>query len=562
MSSHKLEDRIQAFRWKLGIPGGGEDEAELCRLWVAMQRDSAEFATAVDLAASRLGMLLASAIKAKITGRPSSTYAWAEGLADVFTKWALDNERAVMPKVSGVLRTALDDRSRPLQPPTTTVQHPQAGQPPPRPRPSLTPNPAGPPPKAREYPKSPAMPPPPPLPPLDPPAAPAWRYIEPPATPEPHSEFDARTCDAPPPGMQMIGARVRGKKHKHDGTHCDDWFEFATAGPWTLIAVSDGAGSKKLSRVGARAACKTAAHEMTADLTNYRLAERTTADEWTAALQSTELGPTFPDDLDAVRAALQRAMMRAYESVVAAADERAGKPEYDALLGRPVEVGDLSCTLLLAAHCAVTRDGQPCDFVMACQVGDGICGVIDRDGNARPLGAADSGGYSGETEFLTSSGKLDPEALRRKTVAFLDPMQALAVMTDGVADDYFPAESGLSRLWADLLINGIPEATAADAGGLAGTPLPDADGYSTEFELIVAAEPRPKVRLRSAGAFAEKLGRPVAELLRTPAAFVAAAAPLAGATAAERLRLWLDAYQVRGSFDDRTLVVLHRETLP
>jgi hypothetical protein len=27
---------------------------------------------------------------------------------------------------------------------------------------------------------------------------------------------------------------------------------------------------------------------------------------------------------------------------------------------------------------------------------------------------------------------------------------------------------------------------------------------------------------------------------------------------AERLRLWLDAYQVRGSFDDRTLVVLHR----
>jgi hypothetical protein len=35
-----------------------------------------------------------------------------------------------------------------------------------------------------------------------------------------------------------------------------------------------------------------------------------------------------------------------------------------------------------------------------------------------------------------------------------------------------------------------------------------------------------------------------------------------GGTAADRLRLWLDAYHVRGSFDDRTLVALHREELP
>ena len=28
---------------------------------------------------------------------------------------------------------------------------------------------------------------------------------------------------------EIIGARVRGKKHKHEGTNCDDWFETAVA---------------------------------------------------------------------------------------------------------------------------------------------------------------------------------------------------------------------------------------------------------------------------------------------------------------------------------------------
>jgi len=32
-----------------------------------------------------------------------------------------------------------------------------------------------------------------------------------------------------------------------------------------------------------------------------------------------------------------------------------------------------------------------------------------------------------------------------------------------------------------------------------------------------------------------------------------------GTAAADLLRIWLDSYHVRGSFDDRTLVVLHRE---
>src|SRR5207237_7970690 len=64
-------------------------------------------------------------------------------------------------------------------------------------------------------------------------SASAWKYLPPPNNePDPHAEYDARMGFSPE-GWPILAARVRGKKHKHEGTHCDDWFEFATAGPWT-----------------------------------------------------------------------------------------------------------------------------------------------------------------------------------------------------------------------------------------------------------------------------------------------------------------------------------------
>src|SRR5262249_28969779 len=58
------------------------------------------------------------------------------------------------------------------------------------------------------------------------PAASGWKYLPPPAgEPDAHEESAARLATSPE-GWPLLGARVRGKKHKHEGTHCDDWFEF------------------------------------------------------------------------------------------------------------------------------------------------------------------------------------------------------------------------------------------------------------------------------------------------------------------------------------------------
>ena len=61
-----------------------------------------------------------------------------------------------------------------------------------------------------------------------------WQYKPvPTAEPDAHSAADCLIL-ATPEGWSLLGARVRGKKHKHEGTNCDDWMEADTAGGWTL----------------------------------------------------------------------------------------------------------------------------------------------------------------------------------------------------------------------------------------------------------------------------------------------------------------------------------------
>jgi hypothetical protein len=172
---------------------------------------------------------------------------------------------------------------------------------------------------------------------------------------------------------------------------------------------------------------------------------------------------------------------------------------------------------------------------------------------------ADSGNYSGETDFLTSRRQIDAGNLHRRTIAHVGQLRAVMVMTDGVADDYFPNDPGLARLYADLVLNGVlpPDRDAGEPPTLA---FDVNDGRLDGDVEISTATGTLGVRLRSATLFASELGMAPEELAASaPWLRVGAKrTPLLGQapTPEERLRLWLDAYQVRGSFDDRTLVVL------
>lgn len=398
-----------------------------------------------------------------------------------------------------------------------------------------------------------------------------WRVQDVPDDPDKHQESDCRDLVGPA-GVKILGARVRGKKHKHEGTNCDDWFEFAVAGPWTLIAVSDGAGSKKFSRVGALASTGAAIESMKEALEDHQISPR---DDWGSTLPRHETTLVFADsDVEHVQLAMHKAMRAAYEAVRRAADLRAGDPRYSRHLpgGRNLDIHDLSATLLLAVHTTIRHEDQDYSFVMACQVGDGMTAVLEPQGRLTLLGVADSGDYSGETEFLTSERNLARENLARKTRAFRGPLRALMVMTDGVADDYFPNDPGLLRLYGDLMLNGIlgvPDVSNDQiATALEGTALrtiaavEEADFRSTTEPGRDSSSDR--VLIGSIAAFAERLNRPLEDVLASSALLRAGQkfrSWCKADTPPDRLRLWLDSYYVRGSFDDRTLVILSREAL-
>jgi serine/threonine protein phosphatase PrpC len=380
--------------------------------------------------------------------------------------------------------------------------------------------------------------------------APQWKYNPPPPNePEPHDEHFSQSGKSPE-GISIVGARVRGKKHKHEGTHCDDWFEFRTSGKWTILAVADGGGSYRFSRVGSKAAARAAVNSLAQDLESHVIKPRPTLN----------MDVVQDPDFARVTGALQTAMAEACAAVQTCCSECLDDPEYRRILKRAPMLQDFQTTLLLAVHTTVLResDGAEYSVVHGCAVGDGMIALLDRNGATHLLMAPDSGAHSGEVRFL-SKEEITPSRLQPRIRRILAPLEALMVMTDGVADDYFPNDQRMSWLFGDLVLNGIianSRSTRSDSPPLSVDP----SGFETEVETL-EEKPR-RVVLRSLSAYADQLERTPEQVLASRDLLWSGsqAAPLCvESDPAARLKTWLDAYTVRGSFDDRTLVVMHRE---
>lgn len=403
-------------------------------------------------------------------------------------------------------------------------------------------------------------------PPIAPPSA-LWQYHPVPpeaAMPDPHPESASRLISGAH-GLRMVAARARGKKHKHEGTNCDDWFEIAACGAWNLIAVADGAGSKRFSRIGAKTACEVAVTSLRTALGEVRLEPRRWTD--TAAVFARDEQDEFVEaDLRLVGNIVQQAVVKAFQAVQQAAAVRRGSERHQqALEGRDIEVNDLAATLLLVAQTVVEDEaGQFYDLAMSVAIGDGVIGALSGDGHVHLMMEADHGQFSGETEFL-SARAVEPARLNRRIRLFIGrPRRAFLVMTDGVADDYFPNDPGLARLFGDLALNGLvalPPNLGSDAEPAPVTADPPLVETLTVAGERLTAEGRQPLALYSVARYAEHLGVPVDQVIADSALLRAGCRPdpLPGDDAAERLLTWLDGYQVRGSFDDRTLVIADRE---
>lgn len=359
-----------------------------------------------------------------------------------------------------------------------------------------------------------------------------------------HSKY-AREC-----GCEVIGARVRGKKHKHEGSNCDDWFETGAAGGCVIAVVADGAGSRPLSRIGARVACSAAV-----DCLKEKLAALMEENPEIKRQLSSEVGgQEFLAACGVMAPLMRESAQAAYDAVVKKHSALENDPVYSKALGRAPTVGDLGSTFLAAVAVPLDVDGERQTFVMSVQIGDGcICAVDSRADSGsclRLLGEADSGAYSGETEFLTEK-TVSEGATAARTRISRGKSDILMLMSDGVADDYFPAQPMMKRLCLDLFLNGI-----LPMEGECGEPQPpEPVRYPS-----VSPEQR-SVALQYAKRLLEDGSADAVNALwdrrgeMKPHSLEAYGVSLDGQPQ-ERLLSWLDNYNERGSFDDRTLVVL------
>lgn len=366
---------------------------------------------------------------------------------------------------------------------------------------------------------------------------------------EPHDESHAKYTETD--RAEVICARARGKKHKHDGSNCDDWFETAVVDGCVIAVVSDGAGSKPLSRIGARLCCEGAVGYLKEKLVQLIAQFPTLKD----ALASDMSGTEFMAACGRIAPLVQESARHAFDDVINHLKSIYNNEDCCAVLGRNPVLNDLASTFLAAMIIPLDVNGERQCFSITAQIGDGcICGVnshADSDSCLKLLGEPDSGTFSGETEFL-SERTVDGKIISGKTRISRGKSDVFMLMTDGVADDYFPAAPMMKRLYLDLALNGV-----LPMQGECGTPeQPEPirfrsvsmSGRSVELQYTKQLLPE------DGGADAVDMLWNKRDSLKCHS--LEAYGISLGGTPQERLLTWLDNYNERGSFDDRTLVII------
>ncbi len=379
-----------------------------------------------------------------------------------------------------------------------------------------------------------------------------WKYNPVPESPEPYPE--ATCSSANENGFEVFGAAVRGKKHKHEGTNCDDNYAFEILNDTVVAAVSDGAGSKLFSRIGAKAACEAVVKYVKARLSAIKRDNPNYLEVLSLPLDNADFGALCGQ----LAAMLRDSYAEAFAAVEAAYEKRKDYPEFEEAAGRKPELKDFSCTLLASVVIPVeTANGR--EYLTASiQLGDGMIAAIDEKAE-NPLillGTADGGSFAGETEFLTSEAFRSTESLMSRTKIRRGKLTTLMLMTDGVADDYYPNNTQLLRLVLDLKLNNILDIAEPELITDVTVPQPVEYPWVNDGDVKYALQYTKNV-LVEADMMLEQLW---SDKHAQKKASLASFDIVHEKDKAEMLKIWLDNYVERGSFDDRTLLIINTNT--
>ncbi|MDR0946381.1 MAG: protein phosphatase 2C domain-containing protein [Ruminococcus sp.] len=368
-----------------------------------------------------------------------------------------------------------------------------------------------------------------------------WKYNPVPEFPEPFPEFSSGAFSVR--FFNVTAASVRGKKHKHDGTNNDDYYCVSApdfcGGKIVIAALCDGAGSRRFSRIGAKAASVTACEALSASFCAL-------TDENPAFFSDLDLptdNPEWAQLAGKIAAVMRNSVNTAFYAVKDAYEKRLNTDGFE-----EATLSDFASTFLASV---IIKTAAGFDFTAAISIGDGEIAAITETGEPVIFGNSDKGNYAGETDFLLNDNLRTEAELKSRTRFSRKHFKAYFLMSDGVADDYFPTVTGLPLLLCDLKLNGIVPFETPD-----GTVIPPPpDGHPEPLKYKWVNDPDVSLPLLYCEQFLDS------QKLCTDEIYAASCSVsnITGETfndKAERLYLWLDNYSRRGSFDDRTLVVI------
>ena len=257
-------------------------------------------------------------------------------------------------------------------------------------------------------------------------------------------------------GFAFVGGSLRGRSHAHKGTFRDDDFVIRPLDDdWTLVAVSDGAGSSAYSREASRIICDTIAEEL--------------RDKWGDFAEA--LDEHLGGDLSKLGVAGHDFQAAVYTSPFGAAIQRA-TAELDAAVAATEgsTIRDFYATLLFAVVAPV---GERSAAIVSFGLGDGALAVVHGERErVTLLNTPDGGDFAGQTVFCTPAKVSEPGLVwERLRYTFVADCRAVYAMTDGVSDPYFPSDADLEDVgaWGKLEddlgeeLFGEPAAAAAEA---------------------------------------------------------------------------------------------------
>jgi len=244
----------------------------------------------------------------------------------------------------------------------------------------------------------------------------------------------------------IVIASKRGRSHANTGSFREDDFAFKNLEEigWSILAVSDGAGSARLSRKGSKLACNSVVEYFEESLNKESLKE---FDQVLVNHQNKITDETSKKISHFVYQNLSKAAHFAHQKI----EEFAVKNE--------TELKNLHATLIFALV-------KKYDFgyaILTFGIGDCPIGLLNKDlSEIKLMNWLDVGDYGGGTRFITMPEIFQSDKFStRFGFKLVDDFSYLMLMTDGIYDPKFVVEANLEKIekWNEFLddLNGKNE---------------------------------------------------------------------------------------------------------